>query len=48
MKTFKQHLIEFDNPQIYCDMDGVVADFTTYTTGILDTNSRMNIGMIYQ
>ena len=35
MKTFKQHLIEFDNPQIYCDMDGVVADFTTYTTGFL-------------
>ena len=35
MKTFQQHLIEFDNPQIYCDMDGVVADFTTYTTNLL-------------
>ena len=32
MKSFTQHLIEFDYPQIYCDMDGVVADFTTYTT----------------
>ena len=27
MKTFQQHLVEFDNPQIYCDMDGVLADF---------------------
>jgi len=35
MKSFVQHLIEFDNPQIYCDMDGVVADFITYTTNIL-------------
>ena len=32
MKSFTQHLMEFDYPQIYCDMDGVVADFTTYTT----------------
>ena len=23
--------MEFDNPQIYCDMDGVVADFYTFT-----------------
>ena len=35
MKSFAQHLIEFDNPQIYCDMDGVVADFISYTTNIL-------------
>ena len=35
MKSFTQHLMEFDNPQIYCDMDGVVADFTTYTTNLL-------------
>ena len=35
MKSFSQHLTEFDNPQIYCDMDGVVADFITYTTNIL-------------
>ena len=35
MKSFKQHIIEFDNPQIYCDMDGVVADFISYTTNLL-------------
>ena len=30
-QTFKEYfeLDEFDNPQIYCDMDGVVADFDT-------------------
>ena len=27
MKSFKQHIVEFDNPQIYCDMDGVLCDF---------------------
>ena len=32
MRNFSQYLVEFDYPQIYCDMDGVVADFTTYTT----------------
>ena len=26
-KKFKHYLIEFDSPQIYCDMDGVLADF---------------------
>jgi len=31
MKSFSQHLTEFDNPQIYCDIDGVVADFIAYT-----------------
>ena len=31
MKTFKDYLIEFDTPQIYCDMDGVIADFVTFT-----------------
>jgi len=35
MKSFSQHLTEFDNPQIYCDMDGVVADFISYTTNII-------------
>jgi len=35
MKSFSQHLTEFDNPQIYCDMDGVVADFIAYTTNLL-------------
>ena len=35
MKKFEQYLVEFDNPQIYCDMDGVVADFITYTTNLL-------------
>ena len=40
MKTFTQHLIEFDNPQIYCDMDGVVADFTKFTTDFLGTKFK--------
>jgi 5'(3')-deoxyribonucleotidase len=31
MKTFEQYLVEFDFPQIYCDMDGVIADFVTFT-----------------
>ena len=35
MKKFGQYLVEFDFPQIYCDMDGVVADFTSYTTKLL-------------
>ena len=26
-KQFKHYLVEFDSPQIYCDMDGVLADF---------------------
>ena len=37
MKSFSQHLVEFDNPQIYCDMDGVVADFLKFTRNILGT-----------
>ena len=40
MKTFQQHLIEFDNPQIYCDMDGVVADFIAFTTNFLGTKFK--------
>ena len=32
MKTFKDYLVEFDTPQIYCDMDGVLADFVKFTT----------------
>ena len=40
MKSFAQHLVEFDNPQIYCDMDGVVADFLAYTTEILGTKFK--------
>ena len=40
MKSFQQHLMEFDNPQIYCDMDGVVADFIAFTTRILGTRFR--------
>ena len=32
MKSFTQYLVEFDFPQIYCDMDGVLADFTSFTT----------------
>lgn len=26
-KKFKHYIVEFDTPQIYCDMDGVLADF---------------------
>ena len=40
MKTFKQHIVEFDNPQIYCDMDGVVADFLKFTRNILGTKFK--------
>ena len=40
MKKFGQYLVEFDFPQIYCDMDGVVADFTTYTTNLLGTKFK--------
>jgi len=40
MKSFKQHLVEFDNPQIYCDMDGVVADFLKFTRNILGTKFK--------
>ena len=32
MKNFKQYLMEFDTPTIYCDMDGVIADFVAYTS----------------
>ena len=35
MRSFKHHIMEFDNPQIYCDMDGVVADFKAFTTRYL-------------
>ena len=35
MKHFNHYLVEFDFPQIYCDMDGVVADFTKFTTDVL-------------
>ena len=40
MKNLSQYLVEFDNPQIYCDMDGVVADFVAFTTGILGTKFK--------
>ena len=32
MKKFKEFIVEFDSPQIYCDMDGVLADFQKFTT----------------
>lgn len=38
MKKLSQFLIEFDNPQIYCDMDGVVADFLKFTRTALGGN----------
>ena len=40
MKSFQQHIMEFDNPQIYCDMDGVVADFLKFTNNILGTKFK--------
>jgi|TARA_B100001079_G_scaffold250770_1_gene242578 hypothetical protein len=32
VKTFKDYLVEFDTPNIYCDMDGVLVDFVKYTS----------------
>ena len=40
MKSFQQNIMEFDNPQIYCDMDGVVADFLKFTNNILGTKFK--------
>ena len=37
MKT-KQIITEFDTPQIYCDMDGVLADFHKYTMSLVGDN----------
>ena len=48
MQGFKQHLVEFDNPQIYCDMDGVVADFLKLQVIILEQDLKMIFGMNYQ
>ena len=31
MKKFRDYLVEFDSPTIYCDMDGVLADFVKFT-----------------
>ena len=31
MKKFRDYLVEFDAPTIYCDMDGVLADFQKFT-----------------
>ena len=31
MKKFRDYLVEFDAPTIYCDMDGVLADFVKFT-----------------
>ena len=35
MKTFKDYIVESDTPQIYCDMDGVIADFVKFTSSHL-------------
>ena len=37
MKT-TQIIPEFDTPQIYCDMDGVLADFHKYTMSLVGDN----------
>ena len=34
-KKFKHYLVEFDSPQIYCDMDGVLADFEKGITDMI-------------
>ena len=34
-KKFKHYLVEFDTPQIYCDMDGVLADFEKGITDMI-------------
>lgn len=31
-KEEREYITEFDSPHIYCDMDGVVADFAAFTT----------------
>ena len=33
-KKFKHNLVEFDTPQIYCDMDGVLTDFESRVISI--------------
>ena len=48
MKSFKQHIVEFDNPQIYCDMDGVVGDFLKFTRNILGQSLETDFGKIFQ
>ena len=35
LRDFRIKLMEFDTPTIYCDMDGVLADFIKFTTKIL-------------
>ncbi len=40
MKTFTQYLTEFDAPNIYCDMDGVLADFVSFTTKYLGKSAE--------
>ena len=40
LRDFRIKLMEFDNPTIYCDMDGVLADFITFTTKVLGTKFK--------
>jgi len=35
LRDFRIKLMEFDDPTIYCDMDGVLADFISFTDKIL-------------
>ena len=50
-KKFKHWLVEFDTPQIYCDMDGVLADFDKGIKNIIggkfDDKGGMNYQMIF-
>ena len=36
-KEEREYITEFDSPHIYCDMDGVIADFVKFTTDHLGT-----------
>ena len=38
LKELKVKLMEFDEPTIYCDMDGVLADFRKFTDNLIQGN----------
>jgi len=40
LRDFRIKLMEFDNPVIYCDMDGVLSDFKEYTLNHLGTKFK--------
>ena len=48
MKSFKQHIVEFDNPQIYCDMDGVVKISSSLQEIFWEQSLETDFGKIFQ